>query len=64
MKLEAGASRRTGQARSLLSEVKVARNDLTLSDLALVQRRGGARLDAEAFPAAAIKRPGGVFRWL
>jgi hypothetical protein len=65
MNLETGRSRRAGQPRPLLSDVKVARNDLTLADLALVQRRGGARLDAGVFPPAApLKRPGWVSRWL
>jgi hypothetical protein len=65
MRLEAGRGRCAGQPRPLLSQVKVARNDLTLADLALVERRGGARLDAEGFPPVApAARPGWVSRWL
>jgi len=65
MRLEAGHGRRARQPRPLLSQVKVARNDLTLADLALVQRRGGARLDKGVFPPPApAKRAGWVSRWL
>jgi len=63
--LKAGRGRHAGRPRPLLSQVKVARNDLTLADLALVQRRGGARLDEGAFPPDAPgKRSGWVSRWL